>query len=118
MLLSSWATSSLIYDQPGGQDSQIIAIDLSTRVEAHYLLQTHDDLPAFIVAKMQGWCTGPGEVPAAFSEPQKAGTVDPSSYKFRLFIDLETGDERYRGKINYGMWVCNGIRKGPEVVYE
>jgi hypothetical protein len=37
---------------------------------------------------------------------------------FRLFIDLETGDDRYRERVNYGMWVGSGMRKGAEVVYE
>lgn len=44
--------------------------------------------------------------------------MDPSSYKFRLFIEMETGDVRYRDKINCGMWVGSGMRKGSEVIYE
>jgi hypothetical protein len=112
------SNNSLMLGQPGGQDSQIIAADLSTRVETNYLLQTHDDPPAFIIAKTQGWRTGPPDVLAALLDPQQAGAVDPSSYKFRLFIDLETGDERYREKVNCGMWVGSGMRKGAEVVYE
>jgi hypothetical protein len=92
--------------------------DLSTRVETNYLLQTHDNPPAFIVAKTHGWRTGPPDVLANLLDPEKADTVDPASYIFRLFIDLETGDERYRQKVNCGMWVGSGMRKGAEVVYE
>jgi hypothetical protein len=44
--------------------------------------------------------------------------VDPRLYKFRLFVELETGDERYRDKVNCGMWVGSGMRKGAEVIYE
>jgi hypothetical protein len=92
--------------------------DLSTRVETNYLLQTYDDPPAFIVAKTHGWRTGPPSVLADLLDPEKADTVDPTSYIFRLFIDLETGDERYREEVNCGMWVGSGMRKGTEVVYE
>ncbi len=104
--------------QPGGQDSQIVTSDLSTRVETNYLLQTHDEPPAFIVAKTQGWRTGPPEILAALADPDQADSVDPFSYRFRIFIDLETGDERYRNQVNCGMWVGSGMRKGAEVIYE
>ncbi len=68
--------------------------------------------------KTHGWRTGPSEVLAKLLDPEEADKVDPNSYKFRLFIDMETGDERYRDKINCGMWVGSGMRKGEEVIYE
>ncbi len=92
--------------------------DLSTRVETNYLLQTNDDPPAFIIAKTHGWRTGPPRVLADLLDPEKADKVEPTAYIFRIFIDLETGDERYREKVNCGMWVGSGMRKGAEVVYE
>ena len=92
--------------------------DLSTRVETNYLLQTNDHPPAFIVAKTHGWRTGPPGVLANLLDPEKADKVQPTSYIFRLFINLETGDERYRERVNCGMWVGSGMRKGAEVVYE
>jgi Protein of unknown function (DUF3237) len=50
--------------------------------------------------------------------PAQADSVDPRLYKFRLFVELETGDGRYRDQINYGMWVGSGVRRGAEVIYE
>lgn len=90
----------------------------TTRVDANYILQTSDAQPAFIKVNSRGWRTGPPEVLSQLSVPELADSVDPSQYKFRLFIQLETGDERYAGQINCGMWVGSGMRKGAEVVYE
>lgn len=47
-------------------------------------------------------------------DPEKANGVDPSEYSFRLEIKLETGDERYKGKVNGGMWIGSGARFGAE----
>jgi hypothetical protein len=104
--------------QPGGQDSQIIIPDGSARLETNYLLQTYDQPPAHIVIKTHGWRTGPPEVLAQLADPELADKVDPNNYKFRLFIEMETGDERYRDRVNCGMWVGSGMRKGAEVIYE
>lgn len=82
------------------------------------MLQTHDNPPAFIVAKTHGWRTGPPEVLEALADPQRADSVPPTAYKFRVFVELESGDERYRDKVNCGMWVGSGMRKGAEVIYE
>lgn len=104
--------------QPGGQDSQIIVANGSARIETHYLLSTHDSPPAYIVVKTEGWRTGPKEVLEALADPERADSVDPSAYSFRLFIRLETGDERYADAVNYGMWIGSGMRKDREVIYE
>tara|TARA_R110002060_G_scaffold4243_7_gene6721 strand:+ start:667 stop:1059 length:393 start_codon:yes stop_codon:yes gene_type:complete len=104
--------------QPGGQDSQLIIGDGSAHLQTNYILQTYDDPPAHIVVKTHGWRTGPPEILAQLADPEQADNVDPSSYKFRLFIDMETGDERYKDKVNCGMWVGSGMRKGAEVIYE
>jgi hypothetical protein len=55
--------------------------------------------------------TGPPQVLANLLDQGKADKVEPTSYIFRLFIDLETGDERYREKVNCGMWVGSGMRR-------
>jgi hypothetical protein len=104
--------------QPGGQDSQIIIPNGAARLETNYLLQTHDNPPAHIVIKTHGWRTGPPEILAQLADPELADKVDPNSYKFRIFIEMETGDERYRDRLNCGMWVGSGMRKGLEVIYE
>ncbi|THV47206.1 hypothetical protein BGAL_0328g00190 [Botrytis galanthina] len=103
---------------PGGQDSQLIIPDGSARLETNYLLQTHDDPPAHIAIKTHGWRTGPPEVLAQLADPALADQVDPNSYKFRLFIEMETGDERYSSRVNCGMWVGSGMRMGAEVIYD
>ncbi|TVY78414.1 UPF0311 protein [Lachnellula suecica] len=111
----SWGSGTVL---PGGQDSQIIIPDGSARLETNYILQTHDDPPAHIVIKTNGWRTGSAEVLAQLADPEQADKVDPRSYLFRLFIEMETGDERYRDKVNCGMWVGSGMRKGAEVIYD
>ncbi|TVY20490.1 UPF0311 protein [Lachnellula arida] len=111
----SWGSGKVL---PGGQDSQIIIPDGSARLETNYLLETYDKPPAHIAIKTHGWRTGPPEVLAQLADPALADKVDPDSYKFRLFIEMETGDERYRDKVNCGMWVGSGMRKGAEVIYE
>lgn len=99
--------------QPGGQDSQLIVKDLATRVSANYLLQTADEPPAFICVKTSGWQTGAKDVLEKLNDPLAADQVSPNSYKFRLHIKLETGDERY-AFANTCMWVGSGCRRGTE----
>lgn len=70
------------------------------------------------MAKTTGWRTGPTEVLEALDDPERADEVDPRTYKFRIFVELQTGDERYSEKVNMGMWVGSGMRKGAEVIYE
>ncbi|KAM0150736.1 hypothetical protein ACHAPG_008684 [Botrytis cinerea] len=111
----SWGSGIVL---PGGQDSQLIIPDGSARLETNYLLQTHDDPPAHIAIKTHGWRTGTPEVLARLADPALADQVDPNSYRFRLFIEMETGDERYCSKVNCGMWVGSGMRKGAEVIYD
>lgn len=104
--------------QAGGQDSEITTSNGSTRLDAKYLLQTHETPPAFITVRANGWTTGPPDVLANLANPNTSDSVDPQSYKFRVFVDMETGDERYRDKVNCGMWVGSGIRKRAEIIYE
>ena len=99
--------------QPGGQDSQLVVKDLATRVAANYLLQTHDEPPAFIAVKTSGWRTGAREVLEKLQDPVAADSINPSTYKFRLTIELETGDERY-AYVNTYMWIGSGCRRGAE----
>ncbi|KAI0393797.1 hypothetical protein F5Y17DRAFT_458581 [Xylariaceae sp. FL0594] len=104
----------------GGQDTQIVDPDtLVVRMETVYLLQTDDEPePAFIEIRTRGFRTGPKDVLQALQDPGKEDTIDPSLYRFRLTVTMETGDERYRSIVNYGMWVGSGMRMGGDVVYE
>lgn len=99
--------------QPGGQDSQLVAPDLSTHLDANFLLQTHDHPPAFISVRTDGWRVGPRETLEKLEDPALADEVDPKSYSFRLYVHMETGDPRYL-HLNTGMWVGSGIRRGTE----
>jgi hypothetical protein len=52
---ASWGRGTI---EPGGQDSQLVTPDLSTRIETNYLLKTDDARPAYICVRTQGWRTG------------------------------------------------------------
>lgn len=106
-------TWTLTFRQPGGQDSQLVVKDLATCVSANYLLQTNDEPPAFICVKTSGWRTGSKDVLERLQDPAEADGVNPNSYRFRLNVELETGDERY-GFVNTLMWVGSGCRRGAE----
>ncbi len=86
-------------------------------MSAIYLLQTGDEPPAFIAVKTSGWRTGSKDVLEKLSDPIAADQVNPNTYKFRLHIELETGDERY-AFVNTCMWVGSGCRRGAEVIYD
>ena len=47
-------------------------------------------------------------------DPELANEVKPADYSFRLSIKLETGDERYKEKVNTGIWIGSGARRGAE----
>ncbi|KAI1855084.1 hypothetical protein JX265_012272 [Neoarthrinium moseri] len=113
---ATWGSGTVV---PGGQDSQVVDPSTYTvRMETMYLLKTNDQDPAFIEIRTRGFRTGPKEVLESLQDPGKADTVDPSSYSFRLFVSMETGDSRYADKVNYGMWVGSGMRRGSQVIYE
>ncbi len=86
--------------QPGGQDSQIIHPNLTAELMSNCLLQTNDTTG---IHQHQG--ERPPEVFKSLMDPSKASGVDPRSYKFRLFTKMGRGDERYREKVNFGMWL-------------
>lgn len=91
----------------------MVVKDLATKLDTNYLLQTADEPPAFIHIRTTGWRTGSKDVLEKLDNPATADTVNPNSYKFRLTIQMETGDERY-GFVNTCMWVGSGCRRGTE----
>ncbi|TKA68358.1 hypothetical protein B0A49_06605 [Cryomyces minteri] len=107
---ATWGQGTVV---PGGQDSQLVLPDLSTHLETNYLLQTTEDLPAYIAVQTRGWRTGPSDVLAKLFDPQQADGVGASEYCFRVTIQLETGDERH-AHVNTGMWLGSGARRGAE----
>lgn len=83
-------------------------------VDTSYLLKTSDEDPAYITIKTNGWRIGSPEVMKRLADPSTANEVKPDEYSFRLSIKLETGDMRYREKLNTGMWVGSAARLGAE----
>ncbi|KAI9849428.1 MAG: hypothetical protein M1837_004048 [Sclerophora amabilis] len=91
--------------------------DLSAKVDTRYLIQTKDESPAYITISTNGWRTGPRDVLEALTSADNSGLIDPDSYRFRIFISMETGDERYHF-VNSMMWLGSGIRTKHEVIYD
>ena len=104
--------------KPGGQAEVVTYPDLTDYLITSYLLQTNDEPPAFITLKSKGFRTGPPEILQQLTSPAAAANVDPNTYKSRLVITMKTGDERYKDKLNYGLWIGSGMKIGMEVVYE
>ncbi len=51
------------------------------------------------------------------ADPAHADTTPPKLYKFRISIELETGDERY-AFLSTCIWIGSGCRRGNEVIYD
>ncbi|KAJ5764599.1 hypothetical protein N7533_003280 [Penicillium manginii] len=102
---------------PGGQDTQIVTKDSTTSIRANYLLQTADEPPAFIIIKADGWLTGAKDVLEKVNDSAMADGINPGSYKYRLNLGMETGDERYTF-LNTLMWIGSGCRRGQEVIFD
>ena len=87
------------------------------QVSTQYLLKTDDyPNPAYITVQTRGWRTGPPDVMRRLLDPDSTivDAVRPDEYFFRIFIEMETGDERYADAVNGGMWVGAAARKGAE----
>ena len=103
---------------PGGQDSQVTHKDFATSTNSSFLIQTNDDPPAMIVVRTKGWWTGPRDVMEKIHmDPDECDTTAANQYKFRVNIDLETGDERY-AFLSTGMWIGSGSRRLHEIVLD
>ncbi|POS72969.1 hypothetical protein DHEL01_v208639 [Diaporthe helianthi] len=111
---ATWGKGTVV---PGGQDAQLLTENKSTFVDTRYLLATADAQPAHIMVRTEGWRTGPPDVLTRLLDPVEGDKVSPDEYRFRIFIRLETGDERYRW-LNEGMWIGSGVRRGLEVIYD
>ncbi|KAK3382761.1 hypothetical protein B0T24DRAFT_602473 [Lasiosphaeria ovina] len=102
---------------PGGQDMQTTVKDMSTHISARYLIQTQDDKPAVITCNIKGWWLGEKDIMERLQDPVAADNITAQRYKFRVTMELETGDPRY-AEINTGIWVGSGCRRGAEIVYD
>jgi hypothetical protein len=99
--------------QPGGQDSQTTVKDIATKISANYVLQTAEEQPAYIIVKTEGWMTGAKDVLEKLHDPNIADTINPTTYKYRINLSMETGDDRY-AFVNTVMWIGSGCRRGHE----
>ncbi len=113
-MLNALANTTSPPSQPGGQDSQLVIADLSNHLDATFLFQTSDSPPASIQVRTFGWRTGPLDVLRQLANASTTDNVDPRSYKFRLDVSFETGDERYKDLLNTGLWVGSEVKKGNE----
>ncbi|CAG8185482.1 unnamed protein product [Penicillium salamii] len=102
---------------PGGQDTQLVTKDSTTNLRANYILQTVDEPPAFIIVRTEGWLTGAKDVLEKVIDSNMADGVNPGSYKYRVNLSMETGDERYTF-LNTLMWIGSGCRRGHEVIFD
>ncbi|CRG88909.1 hypothetical protein PISL3812_05944 [Talaromyces islandicus] len=102
---------------PGGQDSQVTVKELATSINASYVLQTADEPAAYIIVRTTGWLTGAKDVLEKLGDPNIADSINPSTYKYRINLTMETGDERY-AFANTVMWVGSGCRRGHEVIID
>ncbi|KAI9933895.1 hypothetical protein MW887_004967 [Aspergillus wentii] len=100
---------------PGGQDSQIVTKESTTNLRASYMLQTVDEPPAYLIVKTDGWLTGAKDVLDKVNDPNTVDAVNPNTYKYRVNLSMETGDERY-AFVNTLMWIASGCRRGHEEV--
>ena len=80
------------------------------------MLQTADDPPAFIIVRTKGWLTGSKDVLDKVKDPKFADPVNPNSYKYRVNLTMETGDERY-AFLNTLMWIASGCRRNHEGMF-
>lgn len=90
--------------------------DSITKLMASFILQTADDPPAYIIVKTDGWLTGPKDVLDKVNDMTSADNLPPSSYKYRVHLTMETGDERFHF-VNTLMWISSGCRRGHESKY-
>lgn len=85
----------------------------TTNLRASYMLQTVDEPPAYLIVKTDGWLTGAKDVLDKVNDPNTVDAVNPNTYKYRVNLSMETGDERY-AFVNTLMWIASGCRRGHE----
>lgn len=91
----------------------MVVKELATHLSANFIVQTVDDNPAYILVKTTGWLTGSKDVLEKINDPSVSDTVNPTTYKYRISLTMETGDERY-AFVNTVMWVGSGCRRSQE----
>jgi len=96
----------------------MVAPDLSTHTDSSFLLQTHDHpASAYIRVRMDGWRVGHKDVLERLQDPALADAVDPKDYSHRVYVHMETGEQKYL-HLNTGMWVGTAARRGSELLID
>lgn len=104
--------------QPGGHAvHKVHNPSYVSELKMDYLVQTLDEPPAMIAVRVEGSRTGPVELLKQLRPGCQEG-VDPRRYQFRLSLRMETADERYAERVNYGLWIGSGVKNVWEFVFE
>ncbi|OBT89073.1 hypothetical protein VE02_01944 [Pseudogymnoascus sp. 03VT05] len=88
-----------------------------SELKMDYIIETVDEPPAMVAVHVEASRTGPLEVLKQLGPGCQEG-MDPRRYMFRLSLRMETADERYAEKLNFGLWVGSGVKNEWEFVYE
>lgn len=84
----------------------------TAHLDTRYNLLTHDGVCIYL--QTTGTRTGDLAVLEKLGDDE---TVSPDSFKMRLHLTMETGDERYSW-VNSGVFVASAGRTGSRVVYD
>ncbi|KAK8043366.1 hypothetical protein PG993_005796 [Apiospora rasikravindrae] len=71
-----------------------------------------------IDCRTRGFLTAPVQVMSDLRDCEKARSIDPRKYCYRVFITMRTTDARYAAEVNTGMWVGTCLWDVAKVVYE
>ncbi|KAI0203252.1 hypothetical protein F4808DRAFT_417935 [Astrocystis sublimbata] len=96
----------------------LLGTTLATQIEASYRLKTAGEGLAYIECKMKGFQTGPPELMRALHDAEKADAVDARFIQHRVTLSMQTMDERYAEKVNFGLWVGSGWWRGLDMIYD
>jgi hypothetical protein len=95
-----------------GADWQIVSADGLAYLDTRYALKTNDG--ALIYIQTRGFRYGPADVMA---EVAKGNPVDPNKYYFRVYIQFETGNNKYKW-LNRAIGIGAGMRLRNTVIYD
>lgn len=71
-----------------------------------------------IDCRTRGFLTAPAHVMNDLRDSDKARSLDPRVYRYRVFITMRTADARYAAMVNTSMWVGTCLWDVAKVVYE
>jgi len=93
----------------GGADYQIIRYDGVTEALAHYVIETENGVPIYVINK--GYRHGPKEI---IDKIIRGEQVPDGSYYFKTTPSFETSSEKY-SYLNRMIFIGEGIRRPNDV---